>query len=392
MRKLTNEEFEYKLTKVLPQLHLDSSYTNARTKVTVTCNKCGTQFSAFPNNLLSGHGCPTCANQQRGNKLMGNHHRHNSVLRNNDTNYYDKLITTLDQLGFSYTTTTKGNDKFIISGNYVILIATTQQSNSYYLNHERGHYLQLFRQVYSDNYKFILLNERDMIEPNFTNFTKDFLCFKLAGTAEHVLYGRNVKCCLANTEKDKKVARDFISKYHSQGNTGARYYFKFTYQDELIGVMSFGVSTHPKYAKNKQLLELKRMVWLPNYQVRYGLSKGIKTLFKVLPQYDSILSYSQNNIGNGNAYQQAGFELLSETAPKLTFVNPRNANDTYSYQICSSWGYRSGVLAKHVGSKEHANSQECMYACTHLLPHRTDKGKGYLVTVDAGNRVWLYKK
>ncbi len=53
-----------------------SVYVNARTKMTITCNKCGHVFEQNPNNHLNGQGCPRCNNstgEQYINKWLIDH-------------------------------------------------------------------------------------------------------------------------------------------------------------------------------------------------------------------------------------------------------------------------------------------------------------------------------
>ncbi len=57
----TPEQFAAELAEVSPTIKLQSSYKNARTKVSCRCSICGHQWEATPNHLLRGSGCPQCA-------------------------------------------------------------------------------------------------------------------------------------------------------------------------------------------------------------------------------------------------------------------------------------------------------------------------------------------
>jgi len=62
----SNEEFIEKLRTINPCIQpLEQYPRNNKTKLLCLCAKCGNQFSMRPNNLLSGQGCPNCANEKR---------------------------------------------------------------------------------------------------------------------------------------------------------------------------------------------------------------------------------------------------------------------------------------------------------------------------------------
>lgn len=65
MRKLTTKEFEeklYKQNKHANDIELLDDYINRRTKMRCKCKVCGHIWEVTPSNLLSGRGCPKCAN------------------------------------------------------------------------------------------------------------------------------------------------------------------------------------------------------------------------------------------------------------------------------------------------------------------------------------------
>ena len=41
-------------------------YGGAKTKVTIICKECGTEFYQTPTNHLKGHGCPLCSKKKQG--------------------------------------------------------------------------------------------------------------------------------------------------------------------------------------------------------------------------------------------------------------------------------------------------------------------------------------
>lgn len=57
----TKQQFIEKLRKITPTITVIGEYVNNKTKIAVRCNICKTEWSAVPNSLLLGHGCPRCA-------------------------------------------------------------------------------------------------------------------------------------------------------------------------------------------------------------------------------------------------------------------------------------------------------------------------------------------
>ena len=57
----TQAQFEEELKQIAPTITVTGEYVNNKKKVTVRCNICNTEWTAVPNALLSGHGCPRCA-------------------------------------------------------------------------------------------------------------------------------------------------------------------------------------------------------------------------------------------------------------------------------------------------------------------------------------------
>ncbi len=59
-KKLTNEEFIQRIKNVNPNIEIVDNYINAKTKIKCRCLKCNYVWTAFPDNLYRGHGCPKC--------------------------------------------------------------------------------------------------------------------------------------------------------------------------------------------------------------------------------------------------------------------------------------------------------------------------------------------
>ena len=65
MRRKTHEEFIEELKLKNPSILIVGKYVNCSTKIEVKCLKCGHVWFTVPNSLSQGHGCPSCANNQK---------------------------------------------------------------------------------------------------------------------------------------------------------------------------------------------------------------------------------------------------------------------------------------------------------------------------------------
>lgn len=255
---------------------------------------------------------------------------------------------------------------------------TGQQAKS------ESYHQRKFLQAQKQGITLISLFEEDLTEPKWTNKTIPFLNMKLGLKKMETYYARQTVI----REISTSVAKDFLNLYHLDGSTPAKWKFGiFSKQNnELLGVFTLGV---PHAYQNKNLVELKRLGWKSGIQVRFGISKIAKFVERNF-DFEGLLTYSNNNIGYGKGYQKSGFELLSEGKPQLTFVNPYNPFDKYSWSVATPWSAKSGVIARKM-QPMNLNRNEARKIVEKKLPHRTDNKEGYVAQFDAGNRVWLKK-
>lgn len=235
------------------------------------------------------------------------------------------------------------------------------------------------------NVELITLFDKELHEPWWSNYTAPLIKIKALGHAERTYYARQTTI----EPIDKRTAKSFLDHWHLNGYQPAKFaYGVFNHQNELLGVATFGVPQTPKY-KELGLLELKRLGWRADVQVRYGISKIMAYVTKRhCDEFKGILTFSDNNMGNGYGYEKAGFELAKYTKPQLHFVNPTHPQDQYSWSVATSWSAKGGVLAKAFGSQQLTNRQAYRLVETELT-HRFDGGKGYAPQYDCGNKVWI---
>ena len=63
-RRRSTEDFAVELASVNPDIIVLGEYLDARSKILVSCRKCGHEWQPAASSLLSGHGCPSCARQR----------------------------------------------------------------------------------------------------------------------------------------------------------------------------------------------------------------------------------------------------------------------------------------------------------------------------------------
>ena len=212
--------------------------------------------------------------------------------------------------------------------------------------------------------------------------TRPFLKMKLTGSADRVLYGRNVVIREAKSKGDRRDCIRFTEENHFKGAVKSRWWFGVhdRFDGELVGTFSLS-------AIDGKTLELKRVCWGSGVQVRYGLSKIVSHVASRFGDYDVLRSYSDCDMGNGSSYAKAGFDPDGETRAGLHFVNICHPQDTYSWSVATSWSAKSGVIAKAFGPLDVTN-REARQIVETILPHRLDDKIGYMSIYDTGNRRW----
>ena len=114
MRK-TQQEFERDLNEVSPTLTVLGEYRNSSTPLLVKCNLCGHEWKPRPSNLLSGCGCPICANKRNsmGRRLTHDQFLERMAVRGNPNtevlgeylNAKTKLLCRCRQCGYKWMAT-----------------------------------------------------------------------------------------------------------------------------------------------------------------------------------------------------------------------------------------------------------------------------------------------
>lgn len=131
-----------------------------------------------------------------------------------------------------------------------------------------------------------------------------------------ILYGRNIDVI----EVDSDKAAEFVNKHHLNGYVRSEVNIAATYNNEIIGIMSFG---SPRFNNNFQW-ELIRFVWKSGLAVVGGAEKLFK---RFVDRYkpENIICYSDISKFRGNVYTRLGFttNVHEITAPNYVWVDIR---------------------------------------------------------------------
>ena len=154
---------------------------------------------------------------------------------------------------------------------------------------------------------------------------KDIICSKL-GLNEHI-YAR--KCEIREISSNE--SRDFLNKYHLQGNVNASVRIGLFYNNKLVEVATFGKLRKIMNSKgNSCEYELYRLCAMKGLSVVGGFSKLLKYF---IDNYKptKIITYASRDISNGNVYEMVGFEKEKVTTPGYTWI--KNGKREYRYKF-----------------------------------------------------------
>lgn len=122
-------------------------------------------------------------------------------------------------------------------------------------------------------------------------------------------------------EVSSKDAKNFINKYHLQGNVNASIRIGLYYKDELVQIMTFGKLRKCLNQKSENdIYELYRFCSIYNYNIVGGASKLLNYFIK---KYNpkKIITYCLKDISKGNVYNKIGFSYIGETEMGYDYVN-----------------------------------------------------------------------
>ncbi len=129
------------------------------------------------------------------------------------------------------------------------------------------------------------------------------------GIYKERIYAR--KCQIRELNPAETV--DFLQKNHIQGKTNSQVRLGLIYNNIITGVMTFSKRSKLSGGKNDDSWELTRFCTIKNIQVLGGADKLLQYFLR---HYNAktIISFSSNDISNGNLYRRLGFEEREHTS------------------------------------------------------------------------------
>lgn len=126
--------------------------------------------------------------------------------------------------------------------------------------------------------------------------------------------------------------RDFLLKYHIQGNCNSSIRLGAFYNGNLVGVMTFGKLRKFMNQSHKDN-EYEMYRFATSFNVIGLASKMLKYFITKYNPYH-IISYADRSwtTKHSNVYQKIGFTLLSETVPDYYYVNRDIREHRYKYR------------------------------------------------------------
>ena len=165
---------------------------------------------------------------------------------------------------------------------------------------------------------------------------KSFLTTKL-GKSSRKVYAR--KCEVRSV--DKATTKDFLNKYHIQGNVGHIESFGLYHQDELLSLITIG-----KHHRDTTKLVLSRFVGKTGVSVLGGLSKLSKAAFK---RYGEFLTWVDRRISNGDNWVKAGWKVTNIAPPDYFYFDSN----------------KKAIISKQTRKKKNVNTPDDMTEAEH---------------------------
>lgn len=163
---------------------------------------------------------------------------------------------------------------------------------------------------------------------------------------------------------DNKIAKSFVCQNHIQNIKLCKLAYGLYYKKQLVMVMLF--SSHHRTPTNNEIV-LQRMCSKINTQVIGGASKLLKYAISQNPNWEKIISWSDNRISRGNVYKKIGF------------LQEANLKSDYSY-YCPK-------------TKQRYNKQKFMKSNIECSPNQTEAERmdelGYKRVYDLGKTRWV---
>ena len=138
------------------------------------------------------------------------------------------------------------------------------------------------------------------------------------------------------------------------------------------------------FRKNENEIELKRLAFKDDFRVQGGASKIIKNIFKHYPSCDTIITFSDNDLGTGNVYSKIGFELIEENKGSIVWSNDKKNKYIKNLSLVKQGADR---LLKNFPDYQPVGQGPDLPSNQEIV-----QSYGFLPVYDCGYRKWIYKR
>lgn len=202
-------------------------------------------------------------------------------------------------------------------------------------------------------------------------YDKKTVIFSIIKNALHKtpykVYGR--KCVVDIV--DKSVAKIFLSNNHLKGNSNFDHAVGLFYEDVLVHVTTFGKSRFDK----KYTYEIIRSASMVDTSVVGGFSKCFSYFKENFCDIgDTIMTYADRSISEGNTYLKSGFKFVRETEPSYHYTE----RDNGGFKVHSRYKFQKYKLKDFKNYSENKKEWEIMVE------------SGYDRFWDCGNNMYSY--
>lgn len=252
---------------------------------------------------------------------------------------------------------------------------------------EKYHYRK-YLNAKSSGYELLTLYEYDLSNEVFEKITKQFLINKLQKADKSIkIYARETTF----EEISKHEAKRFIEMHHRDGYVPSTH--EFCLRDRSGSIAAVATVLR----KTDSIYELSRLAIDSSIVVVGATSKLVKNLFRSIDDLNELITFSDNDRGDGSSYLKSGFTFVSETGPRKIYLSKSDpVNDRYVSTTSEELDFRNQNLGfdldhlfMQTADKDDFELEK--YIETEL-PHRTDDGKGYDRLYTSGSKKWKIER
>jgi hypothetical protein len=168
------------------------------------------------------------------------------------------------------------------------------------------------------------------------------------GLTKKKIFARKCKVIVYN---DNKITKKFLQENHLQGDCKSNIKIGLLYNDELVSLMTFSKNRYGIGSLNKDNYELTRYAVKKDIMIIGGASKLLKYFINNY-KFNTIVSFSDCDISNGDLYLKIGFKYHSMIKPTYYYIINNKREHRFKW--------RKSNLIKINLLKENETEHECM--------------------------------